>query len=422
MGTTVLHKGISFASAVAMAFGLLALAPRSSATAAAAPPEKKHETVLLPPLDAPDGDATGKVEISKNKKKQQFRVRAEKLDSTEPPGPFEVWLESGVGTRTFASVGPMELTSKSKGRWELKLANNAGAPDGLGVSDINDTGGREVQVRDAGGASIYLSAILVTSEDADCAPVNPGSKGILTLQRPSDSIDNDASGSVLISKKGKDQEFRVEAEKLDPDATYIVMLETGLGSGTMKPLGEMTLKSSSGRFELKAVEECAAPAILGVPDITIIEGRGLEIRNEADETILRGPVPKLTVGAPVASFNKKSSLAPPDDNPPSPGAKGWVRSQLNAAKGESRFEVRAAKLAGGSNYSIWIENAAGSNVLENAGELPTKGNKTANGKLVVDTKKGGSLPFGESSVDELSNRRIEIRDGSNAVHLSGVIP
>jgi hypothetical protein len=270
---------------------------------------------------------------------------------------------------------------------------------------------------------VYLTGIIVASNSGNCAPSTPATKGELALQRPANPIDEDAYGHVQVSKKGKEQEFKVDAKNLSSEGTYNVFLETALGSGVLNPLAGMSQKGSSGRFELKLEADCAAPAILGVADLAALEGFAVEIRNGNDEVILRGTVPSLTTGTGQGNFNKKGNLSVPDTNPPSPNAKGRVSVKFNAPKGESEIEVEVESLANGNNYSVWIENGNGSNVLEKVGNISFKGKgKKSKGKFEAETKKGGGLPFGVATVGSLSGRKIEVRDGGDAVHLLGLIP
>src|SRR5262245_3605843 len=118
----------------------------------------KGQVSLQRPVPAPDADAFGKVELENQGAEQEFKVDGRNL----PAGPgdgFGVFVEDGVGSGTFLTVGAMALKSPSQGRWELNLEHSGGAPPQLGVADLADLAGRKLEVRGASGA-VYLWAIL----------------------------------------------------------------------------------------------------------------------------------------------------------------------------------------------------------------------------------------------------------------------
>lgn len=380
---------------------------------------------LVPPMGAPDANATGKVEVSKEGTEQQFKVRGENLDTTSPPGPFEAWLESAVGSGTFQSIGSMGLVSAPKGRWELSLKAKGSAPGILGVADVADTAGRIVQVRNAGGSTVYLHGVVGGLNTSPCAPTTPGIERQFALQRPNPAPDPDAKGKVEVEKKGTEQEFEVEGEHLDStsEATYGAFLETAVGSGTYTLLGALSLRDAvKGKWKLELEAKCMAPPILGVADVSELSGRRIEVRDGSDAVILFGVVPDLAAFQGSPNVNQQAKLTPPDATPPSPKAAGTARVRFLGKKGESTLDVKVRKLTGANSFSVWIETSPGSQVLEAVGSLDLKGKAETSGRFVVSTKKGDGLPFGVLTVKDLSGRRIEIRDSSDAVHLKGILP
>lgn len=184
---------------------------------------------------------------------------------------------------------------------------------------------------------------------------------MLALQRPaSNAPDANATGNVNFKKKGVEAEFEAEGDHLDSDngAAYGVFMETGVGTGAV------TQKNS----------------------------------------------------------NDHGKLSQPVASQPSPKAKGLVIVKTNAKKGTALFEVNAAKLAPSNTYDLFIETSPGSGIFTNAGSMTVKGNKMLNALYRRDSKKGDALPLGAATVQDLSNRKIEIRDGAGVTHLTGLIP
>lgn len=402
--------------------GLLALVPF---LLGGSEDDAASQSNLVPPMGAPDANAIGKVEVSKKGTEQQFKVRGENLDTTSPPGPFEAWLEDGVASGNFQSIGSMSLVSAPKGRWELSLKAKGSAPAILGVADVADTAGRIVQVRNAGGSTVYLHGIVGAIGTGGCAPTTPAVQRQFALQRPNPAPDPDAKGKVEVEKKGTEQEFEIEAERLDsaPNANFGAFLETAVDSGTYVLLGGLALvDSAKGKWKLELEAKCAAPPILGVADVSQLSGRRIEVRDANDTLLLFGVVPDLGAFQGSPNVNQQAKLTPPDATPPSPKAAGTARVRYLGKKGESTLDVKVRKLTGANSFSVWIETSPGSQVLEAVGSLDLKGKAETSGRFVVSTKKGDGLPFGVLTVKDLSGRRIEIRDSSDAVHLKGILP
>jgi hypothetical protein len=244
------------------------------------------------------------------------------------------------------------------------------------------------------------------------------------LQRPPQGPDPDAKGHTELEKKGHEQEFEVEAERLDTGAgvSYDVYLETAVDSGVYAAIGGMVLQDGvQGRWKFELEADCEAPPILGVADVADLTGRRVEVRSSSGITVLTGPLPALAAGVGQGNFNHKSKLSLPA-SPASPKAKGDVRSRYLAKKGQSELTVNVREVAKGNAYSLWIETAAGSGVLENVPGLVAVGKSGKVARLHVNTKTGAGLPFGVATVSELAGRKLEVRDAQDIVHLTGIVP
>jgi len=414
------------------ALALCALAPWSLSAGGDDNPGP-GEASLLPPNGAPDSDGSGKLSLEKGPNEQKFYVRTEDLDGTVPPGPFEVWLETTTTSDTFALAGVMSLKPPAnKGRWELTLKKEGGgAPTALGVADLADITGREVQVRNAGGATVYLSGTAPEPKADDGGGGGGGGgnnsklKREVALQRPDPAPDDNAFGKAKLEMKGNEQKFEVEAGNLSTDgaSTYTVHIETTPTSDAFFSVGSMILKNAvSGAWELELKATGAAPAALQVASLTELAGRELQIRDGSSATVLHGELPVLSAGVGQGNLNSKSTLFKASGSP-SENPSGWVRIKFNAPQGWSEFEVEAKKLNTTNGLSVFVEDGLGSNVFVNVGAMTLKGSAPkVSARYRVRTKKGDSLPLGVFSLGELSGRKLELRDGSGAAHLAGAIP
>ncbi|MFN0205190.1 MAG: hypothetical protein ACKVS6_02615 [Planctomycetota bacterium] len=380
---------------------------------------------LTPPASSPSQDSSGEIELKKITTKQQFSVRAKQLPKSDPPGPFEVWMEDEL--QVFFKVGNMQQNGKS-GQWRLELDANNTAPAALDVLDIAALENRNLQIRDTGGVNIYLAGVVPAPKavGGDNNNSGPALCGIVALQRPEiDPPDTNATGRIRLRIQGSESEFECEAEHVDTDVTasFSVHIETLAGSNAYFLVGPLSLvsgKTPHWRLEFKN-EGTPAPE-LGVGTLIDLAGRRIQFRDKNDATVLRGIVPAVTTGIGKNNFNERANLTHPAASQPSPKAHGWVRSRYNAPQGASSFEVRAANLADLNTYDVFIETALGSGVFDKAGSLQLKGNKTKSGVFKRETKNGDALPLGVMTLGELTDREIEIRDGNGNVHLNGTSP
>ncbi|HKE00244.1 MAG TPA: hypothetical protein VKE69_04485 [Planctomycetota bacterium] len=387
--------------------------------AAFASSARASETVLFPPPLAPDVDAYGKLEVVSSATHQEFRVRAYKLAMTSPPGPFQVWLETGMGSGTCAFLGVM--TPKG-GAWELKLDGDGAPPVALAVPDLADLAGRHLQVRDAGGESVYLYGFVPSPNPGGCAKSGPALHGKRDLQRPAPAVDADAFGAVDIEKKSGKQSFAVDAKKLDPTTPHSVYVETGVRADVYVFVCGLVLKTPAiGRFAIDLEAECMAPMVAGVLDLASLTDRRIQVRDAADHVVLETVIPELLRGGGAkGNFVANVKMAPPPGSP-SPKATGWIRAKLVATQGTSTLEIFGAKMSPTPVCCAFVEDDVGVGTFSFLGDLVLNKAKTS-GRVRLDTKKGDPLPFGVPTVAELSGRKIRLQDENDVVHLEGTIP
>lgn len=379
------------------------------------------ESSMAPLIASPVAGATGKIEVNKSGTEQEFHVAAKGIAASLSVGPLAVWMEDAG--QNFFKVSSMSQLGASD-HWLLKLESNSGAPAALGVADVADLTNRKAQVRDAAGIIIFLEGTIPAPEvDAGGGgkSKSPVEFGAVSLQRPMNPPDSDAMGSVNIKVKGTESEFDVEAEKLDTgaNASFSVQVETGVGTNIYFLVGPMTLSGDEWNLELEG--SGSPPVALQVASISDLAGRNLQIIDHNNAVVLQGILPAPTTAIGTGNVNKTASLTIAA-NSPSAKANGKIRSKFIAKHGSSELDVRAANLAAGNVYNLFVEDGVGSNVFVNEGAIDIKGKKTLSGRILFATKKGDMLPFGASNISILSNRKIEIRDGGGVAHLKGIVP
>lgn len=128
----------------------------------------------------------------------------------------------------------------------------------------------------------------------------------------------------------------------------------------------------------------------------------------------------LAVGAlamgPPGKGKKDSQicLVKPEDAPDG-NAKGTLRIR---AKGNSEsLEIHILQVSADNEHHAWMEDAVASGNFLDIGTLGGGGSQ----QLEFDTKKGGALPLLAASLDDLIDRKVEIRHGDDVI-LQGTVP
>jgi len=104
---------------------------------------------------------------------------------------------------------------------------------------------------------------------------------------------------------------------------------------------------------------------------------------------------------------------------PDADAKGTFKIDTKTSTGRDRMTVCVKKVDNSQTYDLYMEDPEDlGGALVNVGTLVRSGSSQ---KLKIDTDKGDTLPFGETSFDNLIGLQVEVRVGS-VVYLSCVVP
>ena len=158
---------------------------------------------------------------------------------------------------------------------------------------------------------------------------------------------------------------------------------------------------------------CSTNILFGVP--LIDPGQ-----TQAVYSVLWAPIPGLLAKPAISNYNARASMTLPEI-PPSPKAKGMIRTRYKASKGQSLLDVKASGLTRGQVYSLWIADATNAMVFIKAGNMDLV-KDGASARFIRDTKYGDPLPQQVGYVFDLTGRPFVILDDFEDVHLEGVIP
>lgn len=119
-------------------------------------PAKVKETVQAEDSD-PQPDITATLELRSKADKGQERIILTLKTIDFGPGPFDVFVEDGVGSGVFVDAGDVDKLSEHKGRYRRDCQKGQALP--AGVMFVSDLAGRKLQVRN-GADVVYLELVI----------------------------------------------------------------------------------------------------------------------------------------------------------------------------------------------------------------------------------------------------------------------
>ncbi|MCU0724782.1 MAG: hypothetical protein MUE73_03175 [Planctomycetes bacterium] len=374
-------------------------------------------------LAAPAGGefAAGEVRVEKDRAAQSLTVRFDR-PADAPPGAYSLWVETGLASGAFLPAGTFGAGTTRGGftTWRLVLAGQGGPPEGLGITDLDDLSGRVVEVRDGGGAVVFLTGAVPLDRAAHRPAPTGAAPGRADLLRPEATPRPRARGQLLLEGNGGAGWLGLEARNLAagmfPDPGLLsAAIETAPGSGILVPAGALSPVYAGnpwkGSFRLVWRVDLAA-------DPDPLAGRRIEVHDGEGRPLLWANLPAVGAGEGARPIRAASPLAPPPASP-SPEARGTVGLRHDPRLGRSGFSLEARGLGGGADLALWLSSSAGSGVLEFAGPLAVR--RTAV-RHRCRSERGDPLPLGAADTRALAGRAVEIRDGAGRVLLSGVLP
>jgi hypothetical protein len=269
--------------------------------------------------------------------------------------------------------------------------------------------------------ALALVASLATS-GATASSQNAAS----SLSPPAGSPHPGASGEVRLKKNGAHQEFQVTAEAVPcptPVDPVDVLLESGVGTETFFTVASMEFEAGADRWVIDLDATGAAPAELGVADLSELAGRKILVQTAvATDPCLGGFVPPIG-SSPGSNGAKKAEVAlqRPD---PAPDADAFGKAKLAKKGNRQEFKVEAGNLPAGPGdaFRVWLEDAVGSGVYFLVGDMALESAPSGTWELNLQSQGGAPAPLGVADVGALAGRRVQVRDALDAVYLWGTLP
>lgn len=281
-----------------------------------------------------------------------------------------------------------------------------------------------VEVRDGRIDRISVSC----DDDDDRAEVRA------RLTRAPDADDPDVAGSIEVESRTTEEKFEIEAKNLAPGRAVVAVLRC---EGVEASLGRRVV-GSGGRAEWERDTGDGDALPHGALTVAELVGCDVEVRDaDTGAVLLFGKVPELP---PVLARGDDDDDDGDDDDGDDDdddrergrnrlarvsGASGTgyveLRRELDDGALRQRFEVEVEKFPTGLEVEVWVEDPASPGTMRFVARLVV--GSFGEAELELDTKKGASLPFGVSDVQQLVGRTVEVRRADDGtVLLRGVGP
>lgn len=248
-------------------------------------------------------------------------------------------------------------------------------------------------------------------------------KGEAFLVRTEPAVDDDARGRVRTQQGKNDEEVRFDCKKLDPAGSFEVFMEDSVGSATFVSFGAMVADDDAGEFKLR-VRAKDGPLPLGATSVDDYADRAVEIRSGGTTAVLVGVMPSTEKIKGKKGFEKEKVALDLPVTPPDPDAKGRVELWEKIKDGRHRFRVKAERLSASDTYTVFVEDAVGSNTFVEVLDMKKSGGKGEKSefKLYLDAANGDPLPAGATTVADLADRLVQVRNATDEVVLEGTLP
>ncbi len=138
-------------------------------------------------------------------------------------------------------------------------------------------------------------------------------------------------------------------------------------------------------------------------------------------SVVWAPLYGLTAKPSTLNYHRHSKLLPVGDA--SPKAVATVNISFNGVTGRSQFQVNAANLTPGQQYTLFVADRTNLDMFVMIPvDVMTQKSLGSAATFIRDTQFGDPLPQQARDIGDLSGRLMEIRDGFDTVHLQGFMP
>ncbi|MBL8900975.1 MAG: hypothetical protein JNM84_25310 [Planctomycetes bacterium] len=290
----------------------------------------------------------------------------------------------------------------------------------LGVDDFSQLQRRLLEIR-VGGAVHLQGAVPIFA-----------SKTLCTAPNPNDVL---VKGRIDVARRGTRSTINLRIEGVDVlNSAYGLFVETAVGSelyafvSSVEPLPRRVLGDFDRVIAYSADTSRGDRLPLDVPNLDDLAGRRFFVLQDDDLAVAEGAFPAiLPPGAPVSQVAIRSPLVRPTGFVPDSTARGFVELRRDPKTGRQMlvakvFMRRATNFANGEGR-LFFELTPGSRVFNEVGcFFEVQQANRLRLSIPIATQSGEALPLGALSLDDLTGRRMQVRDPGGLVYLEGFMP
>ncbi|MBK9384691.1 MAG: hypothetical protein IPN34_07725 [Planctomycetes bacterium] len=290
----------------------------------------------------------------------------------------------------------------------------------LGVDDFGQLQRRLLEIRVDGTAQLQ-GAVPIFASKTLCAAPSPST--ILV------------KGRIELARRGSSSSIDLKIEGVDVlNAAYGLFVETAVGSdvygfvAAMEPKRRRVVSSSDNAIAYRVDTARGDRLPLDVTNLDDLAGRRYYVLQDDNLVVAEGLFPGIAApAAPVTPVQIQAPLVRPTGFVPDSTARGFVELRRDPKTGRQMlvaqvFMRRATNFANGDGR-LFFELAPGSRVFNEVGcFFEVQQANRLRLRIPISTASGEALPLGALSLDDLTGRRMQVRDPGGLVYLEGFMP
>jgi hypothetical protein len=290
----------------------------------------------------------------------------------------------------------------------------------LGIDDFSQLQRRLLEIR-VDGTPHLQGAVPIFASKTLCAAPNPNELLV--------------KGRIDLARRGTRSTIDLRIEGVDVlNSAYGLFVETAVGSevyefvAAMEPVRRRVVSSFDNVIAYRADTARGDRLPLDVPNLDDLANRRYYVLQDDDLVVAEGLFPGIAApAAPVTQVQIQAPLVRPTGFVPDSTARGFVELRRDPKTGRQLlvaqvFMRRATNFANGEGR-LFFELAPGSRVFNEVGcFFEVQQADRLRLRIPISTSSGEALPLGALSLDDLTGRRMQVRDPGGLVYLEGYMP
>lgn len=290
----------------------------------------------------------------------------------------------------------------------------------LGIDDFSQLQRRLLEIR-VSGTPHLVGAVPIFASKTLCAAPDP-TKPLV-------------KGRLDVTRRGTRSTFDLRIEGVEIlNTAYGLFVESGVGTGifvfvsSVEPKRLRVVSAFDNVIAYRADTGRGDRLPLDVANLDDLAGRRYVVLQDDEFAVAEGLIPGIPApGAPTSNVQISAPLVRPAGFVPDSTARGFVELRRDPRTGRQMlvaqvFMRRATNFANGEGR-LFFELTPGSRVFNEVGcFFDVQQANRLRLRIPISTASGEALPLGALSLDDLTGRRMQVRDPGGLVYLDGYMP